>query len=85
MIGAPMKGVTALRGITPLSPGKTQMALARSATAAPVRMVAGNSFWWFSVPSIMRAICGTASPIKAIGQQKAVVMAASSPVTKSSR
>ena len=85
MTGAPRNGVTALRGMTPLSPGRMHTRLANMAVAAPVRMVAGKRFLWFSVPRIRRAMCGTANPIKATGPQKAVVMAASRPVTKSSR
>ena len=44
-------------------------------------MVAGNSWRWFSVDGISRAICGTANPMKAIGPQNAVVTAVSKPVT----
>ena len=56
-----------------------------NAMAAPVRRVAGISERWFSVPSSILAIWGTANPIKAIGPQKAVVMAVRMPVTTNSQ
>lgn len=39
--GAPMIGVTALRGMMPLSPGRTHIMLHRSDMAAPERIVPG--------------------------------------------
>ena len=48
-------------------------------------MVAGSRVRWLSVPSSSRVMCGTASPIKATGPQKAVVMAVRMPVTINSQ
>ena len=43
MTGAPMRGVTAFNGMTPLSPGKKQMRLQIRATTEPQSKVAGNN------------------------------------------
>ena len=51
---------------------------------APISIVAGMSVLCQAVPSVSRAKCGTASPMKAIGPQKAVVVAVSRPVTSKS-
>ena len=77
MTGAPKIGVTALSGIIPISPGMMQIKLQSKAMALPVSMVRGISELWLEVPSISRAICGTASPMKEMGPQNAVVMAVS--------
>ena len=74
----------AFSGIIPLSPGNRHMALHNRATSIPAVMVAGSSWRWSSVFIIMRAICGTASPMKAMGPQNAVADAVRSPVTNSS-
>ena len=60
-----------------------QMMLHSSAVAAPVSMVVGMRWLWFSVPSIRREMWGTVSPMNAIGPQNAVVTAVSRPVTRS--
>ena len=80
MMGAPMTGVTAFNGMMPFSPGNTQIRLHNKATVLPVRIVIGNRELWFSVPKISHATWGTAKPIKAMGPQKAVVIAVSKPV-----
>ena len=79
--GAPMIGVTAFKGMIPFSPGSTQIILHNNDMAAPVRIVPGIKYRWLSVLRNILAICGTASPIKAIGPQYAVVTAVSRPVT----
>ena len=43
MTGAPQRGVTALSGIMPASPGKIQIRLHNNATALPVSNVTGIS------------------------------------------
>ena len=83
MTGAPIIGVIALSGIMPRSPGNRQIALHSSATIIPILMVAGSSCRWSSVLTIILAMCGTASPINAIGPQNAVAEAVSKPVIKS--
>lgn len=85
MTGAPIRGVTALRGMMPMLAGRLQRMLQRRAMAEPHSMVAGSKHWWFSVPSSRRAMCGVASPINETGPQKAVVMAVSMPVITSNR
>lgn len=80
-----MTGVTAFSGMIPASPGRMQMKLQSRAMAPPVSMVTGSRELWLEVPSMRRAMCGTASPIKEIGPQKAVVVAVSNPVATSSR
>ena len=50
----------------------------------PLKMVEGMRWRWLSVASSMRDMCGTASPMKAMGPQKAVAEAVRSPVTTSS-
>ena len=70
-----MTGVTAFSGMIPASPGRMQMKLQSRAMAPPVSMVTGSRELWLEVPSMRRAMCGTASPIKEIGPQKAVVVA----------
>lgn len=77
-----MIGVTAFRGMIPNSPGKMQSRLQVRATALPVRMVMGMRELWFDVPENSRAMCGTASPMNAMGPQKAVVAAVRMPVDK---
>ena len=47
MTGAPIRGVTALRGIMPPSPGRLQRMLQRRARAEPQRIVAGKRRVWF--------------------------------------
>lgn len=74
-----MTGVTAFSGMIPASPGRMQMKLQSRAMAPPVSMVTGSRELWLEVPSMRRAMCGTASPIKEIGPQKAVVVAVSNP------
>ena len=85
MTGAPRMGVTALRGMMPASPGRMQIRLQSRAMALPVSRVTGISELWLEVPSISRVIWGTASPMKEMGPQKAVVVAVSKPVAMSSR
>ena len=85
MTGAPKIGVTALSGIIPISPGMMQIKLQSKAMALPVSMVRGISELWLEVPSISRAICGTASPMKEMGPQNAVVMAVKIPTAMSNK
>ena len=59
-----MTGVTAFSGMIPASPGRMQMKLQSRAMAPPVSMVTGSRELWLEVPSMRRAMCGTASPIK---------------------
>ena len=47
---------------------------------APISTQAGMVTRWFEVLKMPRAICGTATPINAIGPQKAVTPPASNPV-----
>lgn len=47
---------------------------------APINAQAGSVSRWFVVWNSPRAICGTATPTKAIGPQKAVIPPTSSPV-----
>ena len=75
----------AFNGKIPVSPGNTLIRLHNRATAPPSNKVTGIRELWFEVPSIKRAICGTANPIKAIGPQKAVVIAVSIPVAINNR
>ena len=42
-------------------------------TIAPKRRTAGINVLWFAVLKIILAMCGTASPINAIGPAKAVI------------
>lgn len=67
--GAPINGVTALRGKTPCEPGKVHIHWHNKAITAPMSMVRGSRVRWFSVPTSKRAMCGTASPINATGPQ----------------
>ena len=64
-----MTGVTAFSGMMPASPGRMQMKLQSRAMAPPVSMVTGSRELWLEVPSMRRAMCGTASPIKELGPQ----------------
>ena len=80
MTGAPNTGVTALRGMIPDSPGRMQMRLHSRAMALPANKVTGNKELWLDVPSINRAMCGTAKPINDTGPQNAVVTAVRIPV-----
>lgn len=75
-----MSGVTALSGSMPSEPGRIVIILQISATQAPDNILKGNNVEWSDVPSIKRAMCGTASPIKETGPQNAVAVAVSSPV-----
>ena len=79
MTGAPIIGVTAFIGMTE-SEGRVQRILQSKAIAEPQNIVAGRSIRWFSEPIIIRVMCGTASPMNAIGPQNAVVTAVSKPV-----
>ena len=56
-----MTGVTAFSGMMPASPGRMQMKLQSRAMAPPVSMVTGSRELWLEVPSMRRAMCGTAS------------------------
>ena len=85
MTGAPKIGVTAFKGMTPDSPGSTQSKLHNKAKAPPESKVTGIKELWLEVPSIRRAKCGTASPIKATGPQKDVVTAVNKPVASNSQ
>ena len=79
MMGTPIIGVMALMGIMPC--GLHTLAKAHSrAMTAPARMVAGTRRAWLLVPSDMRAMCGTTSPMKPMGPQKAVTTAVKMPV-----
>ena len=82
MIGAPNSGVTAFSGRIVFEPGIIIRILHNSAMIAPAKIVTGSSILWLDVPNISRATCGTASPIKEMGPQKAVVVAVSKPVQK---
>ena len=55
MTGAPKIGVTAFSGITPDSPGSTQIKLQNKANAPPASSVTGISELWLEVPNIKRA------------------------------
>mgnify|MGYP006342029093 FL=1 len=79
-----MSGVMALRGITPPDAGRLQIQLQSKDTAPPVSMLVGKSRDWLSVSKNIRAMWGTASPIKAMGPQNAVTTAVSRLVTTSS-
>lgn len=74
----------AVHGMRP-EDGRTDNMLQVAPTKAPIIIVAGRSMRWVSVLIIMRAMCGTASPIKDIGPQKAVAAAVSRPVARSRR
>ena len=80
MTGAPSMGVTAFNGSILLVPGITISILHNRAIQEPASIVTGTSILWLDEPSISLAICGTASPMKEIGPQKAVVVAVSNPV-----
>ena len=54
----------AVHGMRP-EDGRTDNMLQVAPTKAPIIIVAGRSMRWVSVFIIMRAMCGTASPIKA--------------------
>ena len=82
MTGAPIKGVTAFNGITPISPGRLQKILHNKAIPDPHMSVPGKSMRWFVVLKNILEICGTARPIKATGPQKAVTTAVRIPVSK---
>ena len=68
-----MTGVTAFSGMIPASPGRMQMKLQSRAMAPPVSMVTGSRELWLEVPSMRRAMCGTASPIKEINGNRLFV------------
>ena len=74
----------AVHGMRP-EDGRTDNMLQVAPTKAPIIIVAGRSMRWVSVLIIMRAMCGTASPIKDIGPQKAVTNAVSMPLRQRSR
>lgn len=82
--GAPMTGVMTLIGMR-LSEGRVDNQLQSSARQPPVSKVAGNRVRWSDVPSRRRAMCGTASPMNAMGPQKAVLVAVSNPVQQSNK
>ena len=79
-----MTGVTAFSGMMPASPGRMQMKLQSRAMAPPVSMVTGSRELWLEVPSMRRAMCGTASPMNPTGPQKAVTVPASRTVERNS-
>ena len=78
-----MSGVMTLMGIRLPLGGSVLHRLQSSARQPPVSMVAGISMRWLPVRMTMRAMCGTASPRKEMGPQKAVVVAVSRPVQQS--
>ena len=83
--GAPIRGVMAFSGITPWLPGIMHMRLQNKATAEPIRIVVGMIIRWSSDLIIILAMCGTISPIKDMGPQKAVTIAVRSPVMTNKR
>ncbi len=70
--GAPRRAVTAFKGSTELWPGNWAMISAIRPMLAPVIAVRGAIFRWSDDPTVKRAKCGAAIPIKVIGPQNAV-------------
>ena len=81
-IGAPMSAVTELIGRLPSKEGRRAMRLQNKAKSMPRKAVAGMSSLWSLLLKRNRAMCGTANPKKAMGPQKAVMMAVRKPDTK---
>ncbi len=79
-----MIGVMAFSGMTEDS-GNVQSKLQSRAIDEPQKSVTGISSLWLSVCRINRAMCGTASPMKDIGPQNAVMIAESKPVENSNK
>ena len=82
-MGTPTIGVMALMGMVPTDVGSTLTSWHSKAVAAPASMVQGMSTLWLDEFSISRAMCGTTSPMKPIGPQKAVTVAVRMPDTSS--
>ena len=80
MTGAPINGVTELRGSIPPATGTEHITLHTKAMTAPKRIVNGRSTRWLSVFIKRREICGTASPMNETGPQKAVTTDVNTPV-----
>ena len=53
--GAPINGVTAFNGITPVSPGSRQIRLHNKAMPEPINTVTGNNSRWSEDPVSNRA------------------------------
>ena len=75
-----MRGVSTLTGMMLPLLGMVQSMLHNRVRQAPISMEPGSITKCLLVRSVIRAICGTASPKKEIGPQKAVVVAVSKPV-----
>ena len=78
MIGAPNSADT-----VEIGSGYTKSEHSTSHTSsrqAPMRAEAGMVMRWLEVRKIPRAICGTATPMNAIGPQNAVIPPANRPV-----
>ena len=81
MTGTPIIGVMALTGMVPprLSEGATDIIWHSRPIRAPQRAVAGMRILWLELAMSMRAMCGTANPMKPIGPHQAVTTAVSDP------
>lgn len=71
--GAPMNAQTVFRGNAYSLNGNLAIKSQRTAKHPPKISAAGNTVRWLGVEKRIRAKCGAASPINAIGPQKAVM------------
>lgn len=83
-MGTPITGVIAFIGIIPIEVGNTLISVHKRAITVPLNIVIGIRALWFDELSNSLAICGTTSPRKPIGPQKAVVTAVRMPVMSNS-
>ena len=78
--GMPIRAVTVLIGSARVFEMRSQT----SSRAAPASIDPGMRMRWSALAKSMRARCGTASPMKPTGPQKAVTVPASSTVERNS-
>lgn len=76
MTGTPKIEVIAFIGRVILRPGNCEIISLKSIVTEPIKIVAGRSIICDDVLNIILERCGTATPIKAIGPQKAVTLPA---------